>query len=123
MSADKKLLLIEDDQLLRDLYAQALEHAGFAVLSAADAQTGLDLLDEYGAEVIILDLMLPAHGGVEILHELQSHQDWRSIPVIVLSALSRQRVPAGLSDLGVKLYLDKAETEPAHLVAAVKRLR
>lgn len=117
-----KILLIEDDQLLRELYAQALEQSNLAVLAAADAQTGLDLLDEYAADVIVLDLMLPAHGGVEVLHELQSHPDWQSIPVIVISAVNKARVPAGLAELGAKIYLDKADTSPQELTQAVKSL-
>jgi DNA-binding response OmpR family regulator len=116
------LLLIEDDQLLRELYAQALEQAGFAVLAAPDAQTGLDLLDEYGASAVILDLLMPFHDGVEVLYELQSHPDWQNLPVIVLSALNRQRIPAGLGELGVTRYLDKSEAGPAELVAAVRHI-
>lgn len=117
----RRVLLIEDDQMLRELYAQSLEGADLAVLAATDAQTGLDLLDEYGADIVVLDLLLPAHGGVEVLHELQSHPDWQSLPVILISALGRAKVPAGLSELGVTQYLDKAKTTPQQLIKTVKR--
>lgn len=117
-----KILLIEDDRLLRDLYAQALELGGYTVLVAGDAQSGLDQLDEYGAQLIILDLMLPAHGGIEVLHELQSQPDWQNIPVIVLSAVAKHRVPAGMGELGVVAYLDKSATDPAQLINSIKEL-
>lgn len=119
----RHVLLIEDDLFLRELYLQALQQAGFIVQVAQDAQEGLDLLDEYGADLLVLDLMLPAHGGIEALHELQSHSDWQSIPVVVLSSVPRQRfVSADLKQLGVKHYLYKPETTPAQLVGVLSQL-
>lgn len=117
------VLLIEDDQFLRELYQLALVEAGFTVQAAQDAQEGLDLLDEYGADVLVLDLMLPAHGGLEALMELQSHTDWQSIPVVVLSSVpSRRFAGANLKQFGVKHYLYKPDTTPAQLVSTLSGL-
>lgn len=122
-SKNQHVLLIEDDLFLRELYLQALQKAGFIVQAAQDAQEGLDLLDEYGADLLVLDLMLPAHGGIEALHELQSHSDWQSIPVVVLSSVPRQRfVGADLTQLGVKHYLYKPDTTPEQLVNTLSQV-
>lgn len=123
MKTHRRVLLIEDDLFLLELYRQALVSAGYLVQSAQGAQEGLDLLDEYGADVVVLDLMLPAHGGVEALHELQSHSDWQAIPVVVLSSVPRQRLGHGnLVELGVEHYLYKPDTTPTDLLAMLDTL-
>lgn len=123
MTATSRVLLIEDDLFLLELYRQALTLAGFVVQAAQDAQTGLDLLDEYGADVLVLDLLLPAHGGIEALHELQSHSDWQAIPVVVLSSIPHKRfMKSDMAQLGVKHYLYKPDTTPADLVDTLSRL-
>lgn len=118
-----RVLLIEDDLFLLELYRQALAGVGYLVQAAQGAQEGLDLLDEYGADVVVLDLMLPAHGGIEALHELQSHSDWQAIPVIVLSSVPQSRLGHGnLAELNIQHYLYKPDTTPTDLLAKLETL-
>lgn len=117
------VLLVEDDRFLGDLYAQALTAAGYAVHRATNAQTAVDILDEYGSNVIVLDLMLPAHNGVEVLQEIQSYSDWQKIPVLVLSAQHPKKGydRSEWAKYGVREYLYKPEVLPEEMVAAVGR--
>lgn len=119
----KTVLLVEDDRFLGDLYSATLEQAGFGVHRAVDAQSAVDILDEYGTDLILLDLMLPAHNGVEVLQEIQSYSDWQQIPVIILSS---QHPAQGYdqkvwSKFGVRDYLYKPEILPAEIVASVEQ--
>jgi two-component system response regulator TctD len=116
-----RLLLIEDDQLVGELYEHALAKAGHSVQWARDAQTAVDLLDEYGAECIIMDLMLPGHNGVEVMQELQSFDDWMDIPILILSAQPAHRFqPKQLQELHVVEYLYKPENTPATVLRTIE---
>lgn len=121
MKNQSRILLIEDDRFLRELYGQSLENAGYTVLAAFEGQMALDLLDEYGAELILLDLMLPGHSGIELLNELQSHSDWQKLPVVVLSAVGQNRFKGDLGQFGVVDYLQKGEFTPKELPSLIKR--
>ncbi|MDX1765874.1 MAG: response regulator [Candidatus Saccharimonadales bacterium] len=120
-----KILLVEDDQLLRDLYDDALSQAGHQVLQARHAQEAVTMLDEYGAEIIIMDMMLPGHNGLEILHELQTYNDWQQLPVIVLSSRHPKEFKMTDQDwqrLGVVKFLYKPRTKIHHLTSEVMSL-
>lgn len=120
-----KILLIEDDIWLGELYASALMDHGYEVLHAKTAQESLDLLDENTAQVIILDIMLPGHNGIEVLHELQSYEDWSKIPVVVLSTIAPQQFQLSHKqwrEYGVTKYLYKPRVKPSDLVIEIEGL-
>jgi DNA-binding response OmpR family regulator len=119
------ILLVEDDQFLSDLYLGVLVQAGYSTQVASDAQIAIDLLDEYGADLIILDLLLPGHNGIEVLQELQSHSDWQKIPVVILSSQPQtvlKLTTQQLADYGVVKYLYKPHTIPETLLDEIKEL-
>lgn len=110
-----KVLLVEDDFDLGEMYGLALKQAGHGVYWARGAQEALDVLDQQNIEAIVLDVLLPRHNGLNILHELRSYQDWRGIPVVVLSSLAPAEIGAGpkhFKSLGISKYLVKSETKP-----------
>lgn len=125
MKAKSTLLLIEDDADLAEMYRLQLNHAGYIVIEAANAQAALDALDSQSIDAVILDILLPEYNGLGILHELRSYEDWRRLPVIVLSNLSQAEL--GLdkrlrTQLGVSAYLEKMRTEQHDLVASLVSL-
>lgn len=121
-----KIILVEDDAWLADLYQTVLEsESGCKVLAAASADEALELLDSNsGVDLIVLDMFLPEHNGIEFLHEVASYTDINTIPVIVLSsvykhdfAMSEER----WKHYGVVNYLYKPSTKPKDLLAEVKK--
>lgn len=117
-----KILLVEDDDDLAEMYELQLRWGQHQVKLAKDAQAALDVLDTFPAEAIVLDIMLPGHNGLSVLYELRSYSDWRRIPVIVLSNISLDELgvsQAGLKALGVVQYLDKSHTNTEQLLAAI----
>lgn len=119
----RNILFIEDDLDVSAMYTAQLVHERHAVTLAGDAQNALDLLDEHRFDLIILDLLLPGSNGLAVLHELRSYEDWRRLPVIILSNLAPEDLEVSqdyLRELGVSEYLVKLETTPGQLAVAVR---
>ncbi len=120
-----KVLLIEDDVWLSQMYGDSLENDGIKVVSATSAESGLEQLDSNDdIKMVILDMFLPAHSGIEFLHELASYSDINTLPVMILSSVSKRDF--GMSDerwlhYGVVEYLYKPDTKPADLLIEVKK--
>jgi len=121
-----QILLIEPDRRLAETYAQALQTDGHRVRSAAGAQAAISAADAATPDLIILELQLVEHSGIEFLYELRSYTDWQHIPVIV-----HTQVPPGEFDgsrglledeLGVRSYLYKPRTSLRRLLAETRQL-
>ena len=108
------VLLIEPNTLLARMYTQALEHAGHSVAHSTGAQSAVDAADRRRPDVVILEIQLPRHSGIEFLHEFRSYTDWRQVPVIVNTALSPAYMARATEplrrDLGVREILYKPRT-------------
>ena len=118
--AIKTILCIEDDRLIGEMYVHSLQKAGYEVEAAKDGLDGIDRIDEFRPEVIVLDMFMPGPGGVVLLHELRSHTDLAKIPVIICSN-SAADIPAdALKAYGVSRILDKTTMAPDDVVTAVR---
>lgn len=120
------ILLVEDDRWLGDMYASALDAVGaITVHRASDAAGALEVLDATDVDLLVLDIFLGEHTGVELLHEMMSYEDCNQIPVVVLSAVHEHNF--GMSEerwqhYNVVKYLYKPQTTPAKLVATLQKL-
>jgi CheY-like chemotaxis protein len=83
----RDVLIVDDDPDIRDAVGECLRYEGYDVHSAADGRDALDRL-EYGLRpaVILLDLMMPVLNGFDVLEALKSRPEWKSIPVVIVSA-------------------------------------
>jgi two-component system chemotaxis response regulator CheY len=81
----KTVFLVDDDHATVDLYSNRLERAGFRTVSAFAAQEALGALPDLTADLIIVDLMLPQQGGIELLHAIRSDVRHKATPVLILS--------------------------------------
>lgn len=79
------ILLVEPDRQLGDIYCRALSAKGLDVKVCHDATSAIASLDDYRPDLIVTELELPTHNGVELLYELRSYYDWQQLPVIVLT--------------------------------------
>ena len=121
-----RILLIEPDRLLATTYQSSLEKGGFEVNLVAAAQAAIMAADKFTPDIVILELQLIEHSGIEFLYEFRSYPEWQDIPVIV-----HTQVPPGeFSDswqllknqLGVEVYLYKPYTSIANLLKQVNAL-
>ena len=96
----KRILIVEDDRLMADVYRDRLRTEGFAVHVAADGKAGLEMFDSHKADLILLDLMLPQMSGVEVLRAVRSQFGPHDVPVIVITSAYRRHGAAGLGGRG-----------------------
>ena len=80
-----RILLIEPDVVLARTYAEALTHAGHQAVVAQTAQAAIHAADDHTPDLVVLELQLPAHNGIEFLYEFRSYPEWQAVPVIVNS--------------------------------------
>jgi DNA-binding response OmpR family regulator len=85
MTKTAKLLIVEDDKSIRDLYEIKLTNAGFVVITANDGGTGWDMAQKESPDLILLDVMMPVMNGFEVLKRLRKDKNTKDIPVIILS--------------------------------------
>jgi DNA-binding response OmpR family regulator len=118
----KKILIIEDDEFLRQLISKKMSEEGFAVSVAVDGTDGIDKVKKVIPDLILLDLLLPTIDGFEVLTKIKSDSATNSIPVIILSNLGQQEEIARGMKLGAVDFLVKAQMTPEEIVEKVKIL-
>lgn len=113
--AKKRILIIEDDQDLLQLYSIALRKEGFEVIEASHGYEGLEKVQQ-GCDLILLDMMMPMASGSDVLSLLQVHEVGRQIPVIIISNFTQEDTDISQLDKQVLDYWVKAEITPSILV-------
>lgn len=116
-----KILLIEDDQLIRDLYERQLIKEGFETTTTASGTDGLKKFEEGTFDLVLLDIMLPDISGIEILKEINNKNLIAKAPIVLLTNLANDSVIKDGMKLGIVGYLIKAQITPKDLIAEVKR--
>jgi DNA-binding response OmpR family regulator len=117
------ILLIEPDRVLAETYGQAILSAGHKAAVAPGAQSGILVADQFGPDLVIVELQLVEHSGIEFLYEFRSYPDWQEIPVIIQTSVPPREFQASLQllkdELGVKEYLYKPHTTLQKLLNTV----
>ncbi len=116
----KKILLVEDEDFIRELYTRQLTKAGFAVKSAADGQAGLETLKAEVFDLLLLDIMLPGMNGLQLLREFKTQNPTSPMITILLTNLGQEAVIKEGFELGAQAYLIKASYTPDQVVNEVK---
>lgn len=117
------ILLVEPDRLLATNYQTALQAQGHVVRVSHSAQAAVHQLDEACPELIILEIQMANHNGVEFLYELRSYPEWQAVPVLIHSFVPQRQLPpqVRLLELGAATYLYKPTTSLRRLTAAINR--
>jgi CheY-like chemotaxis protein len=105
---DARVLLIEDDKLLRKACEVGLQKRGITILTAADGEEGIRQARAGSPDLILLDMLMPKLSGMETLAELKKDERTRNIPVVILSNSSIESTIQKALDLGAVGYLVKA---------------
>ncbi|NIR31000.1 MAG: response regulator [Gammaproteobacteria bacterium] len=103
----RKILLVEDDIMSRDLLARRLRSRGFEVVIAGDGERALELARESGPNLIVMDMSLPVKDGWNTVRELKSRDGTKHIPIIALTGYNRigdreQALQAGCTEFESK---------------------
>ncbi|MDD4062390.1 MAG: response regulator [Candidatus Pacebacteria bacterium] len=113
----KKILIIDDDEILADVLRNKLEENGFIVSVAYNGVDGLSIIKKENPDIILLDIVMPKMGGFEVMEELQ--KDGIKIPIIIVSN-SGQPVEIDLAQkLGAKDWLVKTDFDPKEVLEKI----
>ena len=115
-----KILIIEDDRDLANIYAESFQMDGFEVKNAFDGKEGLKAALEYHPDIILLDIMLPLMGGLEVLKALKSDPLSASVPVILLTMVSNESIITQGFQEQADGYIIKATFSPSQVREEVK---
>lgn len=117
-----KVLLIEDDPFLIDIYATKLEEKGFEVLVAVNGEEAVLKVSEENFDLVLLDIVLPQLDGWEVLEKIKSNPKFKDLKVIILSNLGqKEEVEKGLN-LGAVKYLIKAHYTASEVVEEINKI-
>ncbi len=121
-----RVLLIEPDLLLARTYVAALQTSGHRVDACASAQAAIITADKHTPDVVVMEMQLIAHSGVEFLYEFRSYADWQQVPLIILTHVPPSEFTGSRDvlrhDLGVHTYLYKPHTSLHKLITTVSEL-
>lgn len=127
----KKIYIIDDDRNIVDALRMVLESSGYAVGAQNDERDAVERVRAFGADLIILDVMFPEDegAGFQVARALRSHEETRSIPILMLSAVNEKRIyPGRFTDddrdetwMPVDLFLEKP-IQPRVLLTKVTQL-
>lgn len=123
MPDSKRILVVEDDQFLRDLYIDILQSAGFQVDHAPDGEAGYNMMKKGGYDLVLLDIMLPKLDGISILRKLsqETPPETPNQIVVILSNLGQESIIAEAVNLGARGYMIKSDLTPEQALNEVKR--
>lgn len=113
------ILVVEDEDAIREMLEMVLDQAGFHVDTAASAEQGLQLLSECRVDLILLDWMLPGISGVELARRLKKEPGFKDLPIILLTARGEEEDKIRGLEIGADDYVTKPFS-PKELVARIK---
>ncbi len=117
----KKVLVIDDSAVLRNIIVFNLKKAGYEIEQAVDGMDGMDKIREFKPDMIVLDIMMPRLDGFGVLEEKSKDDDIKAIPVIVLTAKGGEEDKEKALSLGVIGVLTKPFS-PKQLINSVKQV-
>jgi DNA-binding response OmpR family regulator len=120
--AVKKILIVEDDEAISNMYQTKLKQGGYEVLSAFNGADGLSMAKKEKPDLILLDVILPQLDGFAVLEELKEGKDTAKILVVMLTNLSTSEDQAKAKQLGADAYLVKASLTPTEMGATVAKI-
>lgn len=115
-----KILLIDDDDSILNIFSLALKKEGFETVTASTSADGINKAKSEKPDLILLDQVLPDLSGNETLKELKSQEDTKGIPVIILSNFSQQELVKGAINEGAEDYVFKYQAEPQDIIVKIK---
>ncbi len=120
-NAGKKILIVEDDQFLRDFYQELLTSEGYVIDSAADGEIALAKIRQGGFDLVLLDIMLPKKDGLHILQDLKVQGPSKpNGQIVVLTNLGHDTVINQAFTLGASGYLIKSALNPDQVLTEIK---
>lgn len=116
-----KILVVEDEQMLAEMYKDKFEKEGFEIVLAGDGKIGMEVLKKEKPALVLLDILLPNENGIEFLKKQRKNPEVSFIPVIVFSNFDDPETKEETLSLGVKEYLIKSNYSPNEIVEHIRK--
>lgn len=124
LPTNKKILLVDDDKFLLDMYAIKFSKAGYEVKTADSTDAGLKLVREgYTPDVLLVDIVMPGMDGLELVSTIRRDKNLPNAVVVMLTNQGSSDDISRAKKLGVDGYIVKATTIPSEVLAEVERIR
>ena len=120
-STAPRILMVEDEEDIAFILRFLLERHGYRVDHASDGRQALERLVGDPPAMVLLDIMLPYHDGLEIVERLRAVDAWRAVPVLMLTAKARESDIVRALELGADDYVTKP-FQPEEVLARIRRL-
>ncbi len=117
---NKKILIVEDEKILAEMYKDKFIQTGFEVVLAYSAEDAFKILQKEKPDLILLDILLPRTNGIGFLTRIKQNPELSSIPVIAFSNYDDAETKGEAFRLGVKDYLIKTSYTPQEIIDKVK---
>jgi DNA-binding response OmpR family regulator len=117
-----RILLIEPNRILAQIYKDALKEGGYDISVAHDAQNAITTSDKLRPDLIVMEIQLIKHNGVEFLYELRSYPEWQDIPIVVNSIVPPSEFAQNevlYKEIGINNYLYKPQTSLTELLRTI----
>jgi two-component system, chemotaxis family, chemotaxis protein CheY len=124
MAGSKKILIVEDDQFISEMYARALRSAGYKVDFALNGREGIQKARKAAYDLVLLDIMMPELTGMEVLQNLRG-PDGRGLErtkIVILTNLAQDRQSKAALSAQADGYLIKADVVPSKLLKIINQL-
>lgn len=118
----QKILLVEDDTELADLYKLQFEKAGFEFNYLTNGLEALSKVADLQPNLMLLDIMLPGTNGLDVLKQMKVNENTNKIPVVLLSNLPEESAREKGLSLGATSYLVKSNNTPLQIIEKVKEI-
>ena len=117
-----KILLVEDDPFIAEIYIKKISDAGFEVANATTGKEALKRIAETPYDLVLLDMVLPELSGMDILHELRGKTEYdKNLKVVIFSNLSSPEEQEAAAKAGATGFISKTDFTPSQVVDEVKR--
>lgn len=119
--AEPKVLIVDDDMTLRELYEERMRAEGYVILSASDGEEAIEKANKEKPDVILLDVMMPKINGIDVMKMLREKPETAGIPIIILTALIQEidKIKGLMKEHDA--YLVKSEIMPKDVLEQVKK--
>ena len=115
----KKILIIEDDLFLLEIYSRKFSEANFDITTAIEGESALEVIHKEKPDIILLDLILPKVDGLEVLRVIKKDKNLNKIPVVVLTNRGEKDLIEKSIKLGAAAYITKIAYTPTEVVSKV----
>lgn len=117
----KKILLIEDEEIMVDLLTKKLEKEGYELSVARDGKEGLEMMKKGRPDLVLLDIIMPKMGGFEVMEAMNKDSELKQIPIIVISNSGQPVELDRAQRLGARDWLIKTEFDPQEVLDKVNK--